>query len=471
MGVPLGLAALALGWHGLWAMTVPGPLDWDPAYYRDVAQHILAGEGAVSSAAWQAALTAGPLPVPADLHWMPLPSRVLLPGLALWPARGDQLVTALLAAAWAPLAWALARALGLRPAAAALAGLWAATGLGWVRFLSTPDVFALYGVIGAVGWLAVLRGATGWAAAAAVAAALSRGDGFVLGAALGLGLGGARGALVASAGLLAAGGWGAWAVASGGALALEIRAAALHAPDIGAFIEGVRAPRGIGPRLAALPAELGQLPATALVAGAGLLPLPALAGAALHRRRRAVGAALAFLVGAPLLGLLLAPAIAASGSPFRSGAALACLGAALGAAGIDALEHRLVARGWRRGVLFWGVAVGAIAAAGGIGLGNRAARPEAPVDCGPLEGIPVEAVVLTGRPLLVRARCGHSTVVLTRATPPAEVADRAARTGATYALLPEADVDRSVPLRADAARLLPGWTELRPGLFRAPLAD
>jgi hypothetical protein len=180
--VPLGLALLGLLWHGLWATTVPGPLDWDPAYYRDVAQHILAGEGAVSGAAWQAALTAGPLPVPADLHWMPLPSRVLLPGLALWPARGDQLTTALLAAAWAPLAWALARALGLRPAAAALAGLWAATGLGWVRFLSTPDVFALYGVIGAVGWLAVLRGATGWAAASAVAAALSRGDGFLFGA-------------------------------------------------------------------------------------------------------------------------------------------------------------------------------------------------------------------------------------------------------------------------------------------------
>ncbi len=290
----------------------------------------------------------------------------------------------------------------------------------------------------------------------------------MLGAALGLGLGGARGGLVAGAGLLAAAAWGAWALAAGGAVAQEIRAAALHAPDIGAFIDGVRAPRGLGARVAALPAELAQLPATGLVAGAGLLPLPALAGAVLHRRRRAVGAALAFLGGAPLLGLLLAPAIAASGSPFRSGAALACLGAALGAAGVDALEPRLVARGWRPGVLLALVAVGAVAAAGALGLGNRAARPDAPVDCGPLVGLPADAVVLTGRPLLVRARCGHRTVVLTRATPPAEAAARAARTGAAFALLPAADPDRSVPLRADAARLLPGWTELRPGLFRAP---
>lgn len=447
---------------------MPGPLDWDPAYYRDVAQHILAGEGAVSGAAWQAALTAGPLPVPADLHWMPLPSRVLLPGLALWPARGDQLTTALLAAAWAPLAWALARALGLRPAAAALAGLWAATGLGWVRFLSTPDVFALYGVIGAVGWLAVLRGATGWAAAAAVAAALSRGDGFLFGVALGLGLGGARGAAVGGAGLAAAGAWGAWALHAGGAAAVDLRAAALHAPDIGAFIDGVTAPRGLGPRLRALPAELRQLPATALVAGAGLLPLAAAAGVGVLRRQRAVGAALAFLLGAPLIGLVLAPAIAASGSPFRSWSALACLGAALGAAGVDALEGRLVARGWRPGALLLLVGIGAVAAAGAIGLGNRAARPDAPVDCGPLAGLPADAVVLTGRPLLVRARCGRSAVVLTRATPPAEAAARAGRTGAAYALLPEADPDRSVPLRADAAQLLPGWTELRPGLFAAP---
>ncbi len=102
----------AVAFHGAWATSVPQPLDWDPAYYRDVARSIAAGLCAQSGALWYRLGPDLDLPMLADLHWMPLPSRLLVPGLWLWPAHGDAVVTVIVAAAWGPLAAVLAGRLG-----------------------------------------------------------------------------------------------------------------------------------------------------------------------------------------------------------------------------------------------------------------------------------------------------------------------------------------------------------------------
>ncbi len=219
MKTPLGLWALGVLVHGAWALTVAGPTDWDPAYYSEVAANLAAGEGAVTRAAWLHAWLPSALPQPADLHWMPLPSRVLVPEALLggW----GQVTTVLLGACWAPLAWALARALGAAPGVALLAGVLGASGLGYARFLSTPDSIALYGVVGSVGWLALARSRLSerslpvWAALAA----LTRGDGFLLG----LAWSGPRRWWAGLAGLGAFAAWQLRGVAVGGERFLALR--------------------------------------------------------------------------------------------------------------------------------------------------------------------------------------------------------------------------------------------------------
>lgn len=465
----LGLFVLGLLVHGAWALTVPGPLDWDAAYYRDVAQAIASGRGPQSGAAWTAALAARPLPLPADLHWMPLPSRVLVPGLWLWPSRGDQLVTVVLAALWAPIAGGLAGAVGGGPRARWVAGLLAAAAGGYARFLSTPDVFALQGVIGGLGWWAVWARRPAAVAACAAAAALCRGDGFLVGLAWGLALGGRSGLGVAAAGLACTAGWGLRGLALAPDLAVELRAAALWAPSMGALLSGDPRPIGLAERLAVLARELPQAAQTAFVAGGALLPGLAALGALARRGDRRVWAALAYLVGMPCITLFLTPAIAASGTPFRSGAALFPLAAALGAAGLLGLDAWLGARrGWRAGALTGVVVVGFAAASLGLGLAQRQARPVAPIDCGPLAGLPAEAVVLSGRPLLLRAVCGPASAYIGRGEAPARVAERARVVGAAFAYLPASDPDPSVPVEAEAGGLLPGWRALGGGLFSAP---
>ncbi len=74
----------------------------------------------------------------ADLHWMPLPSRLLVPGLWLWPAHGDAVVTVIVAAVRGPLAAVLAGRLGGARSVLWAAGLLGVLGNGYVRFCPPP---------------------------------------------------------------------------------------------------------------------------------------------------------------------------------------------------------------------------------------------------------------------------------------------------------------------------------------------
>ncbi len=430
----LFLAGLVI--HGLWATTISVPVDWDPQYYGLLARRILAGEGATLEVVWTLAAVPESLPMPADLHWMPLASRVLLPGLAVWPEHGDQAISVLLAALWAPAAWQLAGTLGLDGRLRLLAGLLCLCGGGYVRFLSTPDSLALYGVIGSAALLAASRGAWVGAAGLVVAAALTRGDGFLLGLGLGLAmLPRSRwgGVLLGASGLLSTAFWQGRGLWISGDLARRSREVTAQATDMGAFLRGELTTTGPLERVLFLLSEVDDSLRLVLVAGVGLVPLGAVAGAWLHRRSSWVRAAAIHVGLLATVPLLLAPAVAASGTLFRSGSSVFPAGCALCAAGVGALsrwaEERRGYPSWLLpGLLLVGAAVGSV----GVGLGTWRAQPPAAVDCA---AVPPDALVASSDPLTWARRCGVPAVYL----PPEPEHHEGAR--ATWAhLVPDAGV-------------------------------
>jgi hypothetical protein len=462
--------ALGLLVHGLWALTVREPVDWDPAYYEAVARNIAQGRGAVTDAVWMLSALPDALPAVADTHWMPLPSRVLVPFLLLWPGGGAQLGTVLLAALWAPLALALARALGAEPRVALGAGLLCALGGGYSRFLSTPDSIALYGLLGAGGLLAVQRGRPGAAAAVAALAALCRGDGFLLGPCLALGLSGPAALGVAVAGPLAAAAWLLRSLALAGPLVWSARAAAAAAPTLEALVLGDPRVASLGERGLAWLHELPELLVLVGVVGVFLLPWPALAAAWAARREPAVRAAVAYALLMPTVTMLSAPGVAGSGTAFRSGAALFPLFTALAALGLAAAGRFTAAR---RGYPAWfvpaltglGFAVGSV----GLGLSLRAARPAPELDCGALDGLPAGAVVFAAEPLHVADLCGRPAVILPHDLDPAQVPALVARFRIAGALLaPARGMSTLGATVEDAPRLLPGWRAAGPQLYLPP---
>jgi hypothetical protein len=410
------LYCLALTWHLAWASTVPGPNDMDPAYYLDVARHLAAGDGAVTTAVWNLAWLPPALTHPADLHWMPLPSRWIAAWLWLpLPAwRSAQLATVLVAATWAPLAWATTRHLAPeRTSVAWVAGILGALGGGYVRFLAVPDSIALYGALGG----AALLGSVAWrgplTAALAGLAALTRGEGALLSPIAALA---GRRPWLASIGPLALLGWSIRnrLVAADGALALRERAlTAEHWRDFARL-----GPVDWHPSFAA-----GAFPRILLVTTLGVLLPPLAAGVWRYREsplvRAVVPGGLVVVTGL-LLG---APALAEEGSVFRTGAAffpLACALAALGA------EHPRYNAVFLRSLLLGGALLAGVAA----GLRYRDAAPG--VVC---PAIPAGEAVLSDTPVDLAGACGHPGIVRPVDHDPAALA---ARYGVRWATVPVA---------------------------------
>lgn len=451
--VPLYLGALL--YHAMWALTVPWPRDWDPAYYQTVALHIATGKGAITGSIWQLAALPDTLPYPAHLHWMPLPAWVLVPFTWLWHAHGAQVTTVLLAAMWAPIAWAHARDLNASPKVALLAGGLAGTALAHFRFTSTPDSIALYGVLGGLGLLLASRQRHGATALVVVLAALTRAEGCCLGLCLFPVL--RRHRWIGLLGVATAALWLLRNYSVGGETWLAGRLALSSAVDAGAL--------KIGPPPPLPPAVRVYLAATRGTAGvfhAALLDLPLVGVAtALHFRKvPAVRAAALYLLGVPFVIHLMAPGIAASGTLFRTAAALSPTACALAAIGLVAIgEWSAKVRGYPRVFLpiLLGTATVLIPIIGGILSWSKLdPLPE----CDVLDGVPKRAPVLSTIPLNIEARCGHPGALIPEK---GDVRALAARYDIRHALVGPWGIEEG-RLPAD----LPGWRLLRPGLAEAP---
>ena len=465
---PLLLALVGLLVHATWALTIRAPVDWDPSYYALVAHRIAEGSGPTIPAIFSLVLLPERLPMPADLHWMPLPSRILVPATWLWPAGGAQLTTVLLAALWAPLCWALARAMGAPRGLALLAGLLTVAAGPYSRFLSTPDSIALYGVIGSFGLLSVARGRAGLAGVAAVLAALCRGDGFLLGPCLALGLRGRARLLPLLLGPLASAAWMIRCGLLAGPDWLAARGATSSAASLGAFLLGDPPPLGLLDRVGLLLDGLPVLLRLALLLGGFLLPPFALLAAWRFRTRPLVRASASYALVMPVVAMLAAPGVAASGTPFRSAAALFPLSVALAVLGLDAASAHLArAREMPRHLLTALVAGGFAVVSVGMGIGTWRARPDSRVDCAALADLPQDATIFAADPLAVAERCNRPAVVLPKGLDPAR-ADQIARRYQITAALP-APNSSGADLQG-ARQILPTWRQSGPLLIRpAPL--
>lgn len=458
------LFVLALAWHVAWASTLPLPVDWDPQYYRAVAQHIAAGEGATTGAVWSWMLAPASLPFPADLHWMPGPSRVLVPGLWLWPAHGDQAVTVLLAALLAPLAWALGRRLDHD--SALTAGLAAAGGWFWVRYLSTPDSLALYGAVAGLAFWALATKRLGWTTALSAAAALVRSDGFLLGPCLALGARGPwRWALLVAGPLMQ----GLWSLRNRwvfGADALTARLVSLNAGRYDDLLLGHTDPLPLAERLGLF---LGEIPVAYGFFWLALLPLPALVEAWWRRDTPWVRSVLAYAVLLPTVSHLLAPAVASSGTLFRSGAALAAPAMALWAAGVWRLgRYSHARRDYPRAFLPVTLLVGLLSATGVLAWLRVGMDPDPTADCAAVADVPADAVLFASDPLALEA-CGRRSVLLPRDTTAEDLAVWQQRYDITWALVaPPDETTRWWAAKAeDLPALLPGWRRVGERLYRA----
>lgn len=405
----LGLTALAFAVHLAWGLTLPAPVDADPAYYQLVAQRIASGGGATSPALGFLGWLPEQLPLPADSHWMPLPSRVLVPGVWVSGAWGAQVTGALLAALWVPLAMALARQWSA--GAEVLAGGLAACGVGYARFASSGDSMALAGLLGGAAVLAIQRDKPVVLAGVAAALALTRGEGLLVAPLLAapLILERRRLAVAALAGPLA---WALWQLrcvrafgpdwwAARGQLGAQL--------DYAAYAAGVPGSAGWADRVAFVVQELpGQLVVIGLAGAALGVPL-ALLGAGVLRTRPAVRGVVVAGVALPLLALGVAPAVAASGTVFRAVSALAPAGCALAAVGVTwASAWAVRARDYPRWLLPGLAAVGIWVASVGQGIGTLRAMPSAAPVCHDAG----DRVVLAAQPHRVALACGQRAVLL-----------------------------------------------------------
>jgi len=448
----------ALAWHFYWASTVPSPADWDPAYYLEVARHLAAGDGAVTEAVWNLGWLPPSLRHPADLHWMPLPSRVLVPfvGAATddWPAA--QLCSVVLAACWAPLAWAWARRLDATEAEGWVAGLLAATAAGYTRTITTPDSIALYGLLGGALLLAASR-RQAVAVPLAMAVALTRGDGFLLGLAAALAWPALGGWRVALAGVGATVAWYArgYLVAGQGWIDLRARVAeSLVLQDV----ISLPAPSGVtlGARLGVLGEQAGSVLTVGLIAG--MVLIPGFAAITLARRSadRGLWPIVAYAVVFPPVVYLLAPAMAREGTVYRSDAALFVPACALAAVGASRLTRRYHPA-FLPGLLMAGVLAGSVYA----GRLYASATSWHLDDCGYLEQVPSGLPVMSYDPIGVAARCGRPGIIMARGQGLAELADRY---GIDWALVAPPAFDNGT-VRAEDWNV-DGWERVDERVFR-----
>jgi hypothetical protein len=192
---PLALFLIAFVVRALVGVQFDGPAYPDSYYYVSVARELAAGHGFQVDYIWNfvdvgGRLPADPtLPIPSNAHWMPLASLVMVP--FIWLLGAGPLAYGLpfwiCGAAAAPLAWAIGRDAGLDRHVAIGAALLVAVPGAMTPFLSQPDNFGLFMLLGSLALWLCARGLRGDRRAFVIGglvvglATLARNDGVLLG--------------------------------------------------------------------------------------------------------------------------------------------------------------------------------------------------------------------------------------------------------------------------------------------------
>jgi Dolichyl-phosphate-mannose-protein mannosyltransferase len=172
-----------------------GPAYPDSFYYVNVAHALAAGHGFTVDYIWNfvdvgGTIPADPtLPIPSNAHWMPLAALVQVP--FIWLLGATPLASALpfwiIGALAGPLTYLIAKDAGTSKVVAITAGVLAAVPAALLPFMSQPDNFGMFMVLGG---LALLLGSRAWTGdrralmiggLVVAIATLSRTDGVLLG--------------------------------------------------------------------------------------------------------------------------------------------------------------------------------------------------------------------------------------------------------------------------------------------------
>lgn len=195
MRLPLALFLVAMTVRGLTAIAFGDPAYPDSFYYVNLARELAAGNGLQVDYIWNFVDVGGRLPVegilpiPSNAHWMPLAAFIQVP--FIWLLGPTTLASGLpfwiSAALAAPLTWAIGRDAGLPRVTSAAAGLLVAIPGAASPFLTQPDNFGLFMLLGALSLWCCVRGMRGehrWFVLGGLTvglATLSRNDGLLLG--------------------------------------------------------------------------------------------------------------------------------------------------------------------------------------------------------------------------------------------------------------------------------------------------
>lgn len=457
----LGLAFLGVVLRALVQLVSPAPWDWDAAYYRLVARNIAENRGSVIDGVWTLAAPPTTLPGPADLYWMPLPSRILVPEFLTGAGTGGLVTIAILGGLIGPLAFWLAREAGFERDVAWTAGVFAAIGGAWCRLLATTDVYALTAILGGLALIGVLRQNWRMAAAAAMLLALTRNDGFLVGLCLGLGFTGWRIAVVGLAGPVGTALWTLRNHVVGGDAFWTGRKAAAAALTYEDVFRGVDVAPALDDRAwAAFEALRGVLLAWAWPSIVLFTPL-LLWGAWSLRRHPLMRVWLPIFFVVPVLTAVLAPVTVFGGTLERTGIALLPAHALLLAVGTHALAARLHA--WRgyHPLFVSGTLLVLWAAGSGWVTANLLMNQEPIPDCAPWDRVPDGRLGLVAHPLKHDWHCRRAGVLLLSETPVDEVEALVERWNVCHALT-EADPEGPRP---------EGWDDLGEGLLQHPRWD
>jgi hypothetical protein len=197
MAIPLLLFLVALCVRAVTSSVFGDPAYPDSFYYVNLAHQLASGHGFSVDFIWNFVEVGGRLPdaaaailpIPSNAHWMPLAALIQVP--FIWVLGPTVLASALpfwlCAAAVAPVTWLIAKDAGLTRGQAIAGGLLVAIPGGVTPFLSQPDNFALFMLLGAISLWACARGLRGDRRAfvlggvAVGLATMSRNDGVLLG--------------------------------------------------------------------------------------------------------------------------------------------------------------------------------------------------------------------------------------------------------------------------------------------------
>jgi hypothetical protein len=352
--------------------------------------------------------------------------------------------------------------------AALVAGGLIAFGGVYSPYLSSPDSFAIYGVIGGIALYATARSWWVPVVISVFLAALTRNDGFSLGLCMAVGFRGWPACAVVGSGLLATAIWTGRNYLIGGAEYLEARFITTSTTDYVDLFDGViSSPASSADRVTYIFTSGMDLLEFWFTPGLIFLTPFTLWATWSLRDNNWVRAFAIFALVIPIVSVIIAPAVVNHGTLYRSAAAVMVAHVTLGVIGLfNFAQFANKHRGYPAWFLPSIIGCGYIISSIGIGIVhvNEAIHAD---PCATLANRQTQAPVFSSQPLALELGCGVTGIMITNRMNSERAEAIADQYGIELAIATELEDEGSASI-TDLRRILTGWEEIEAGLFLRP---